>query len=42
MVMRIGVELLGYQAASFVFIAFNLVFLRALQGAGDMLVPMAL
>jgi putative MATE family efflux protein len=39
-VVRIGSELLSYQAASFAFIAFNLVFLRTLQGAGDVLVPM--
>ena len=39
-VIRIGSELLAYQAAAFGFLAFYFVFLRTLQGAGDVRVPM--
>jgi len=39
-VIHIGSDLLFYQALSFVFVAFHLVFFRALQGAGDVVVPM--
>ncbi len=39
-VIRIGSEYLQYAAGSFVFWAFYFVFFRALQGAGDMVVPM--
>jgi putative MATE family efflux protein len=41
-VIRIGSELLVYQAGSFAMLAFYFVFFRALQGAGDVVVPMAL
>jgi len=41
-VIRIGSELLAYQAASFAMLGFYFVFFRALQGAGDVLVPMLL
>ena len=39
-VIAIGSRMLLWQAASFVPLAFSFVFFRALQGAGDMLVPM--
>jgi putative MATE family efflux protein len=39
-VVRIGSELLAYQAGSFALFAFYFVFLRTLQGAGDVRVPM--
>jgi len=39
-VIRIGSELLAYQAGAFGFLAFYFVFLRTLQGAGDVRVPM--
>ena len=39
-VIALGSELLIYQAASFVFLSFNFVFFRALQGAGDVFAPM--
>ncbi len=39
-VIEIGESMLGWQSASFVILAFSFVFFRALQGAGDMLVPM--
>ena len=39
-VVAIGSRMLAWQAASFVPLAFSFVFFRALQGAGDMLVPM--
>jgi Na+-driven multidrug efflux pump len=41
-VIRIGSELLVYQAGSFAMLGFYFVFFRALQGAGDVLVPMLL
>jgi putative MATE family efflux protein len=41
-VIRIGSELLVYQAGSFAMLGFYFVFFRALQGAGDVLVPMML
>lgn len=41
-VIRIGSELLLFQAGIFAAWGFYFVFLRALQGAGDVLVPMAL
>jgi Na+-driven multidrug efflux pump len=41
-VVRVGSELLVYQALTFVFFAFYFVFLRSLQGAGDVRVPMLL
>ncbi len=41
-VIRIGAEYLLYAAGSFTAWAFYFVFLRALQGAGDFLVPMAI
>ena len=41
-VVRIGAEYLLYSSGSFFFWAFYFVFMRALQGAGDMLVPMAI
>lgn len=41
-VIRLGAELLRYQAGSFVAFGLYFVFLRALQGAGDVTVPMAL
>lgn len=41
-VIRIGSELLLFQAGTFAAWGFYFVFLRALQGAGDVLVPMAL
>ena len=41
-VIRIGSELLVYQAGQFVFWAFYFVFIRGLQGAGDVRVPMLL
>ncbi len=39
-VIAIGDEMLFYQAISFLFFAFYFVFFRALQGAGDVMVPM--
>jgi len=39
-VIEVGAEYLLFAAASFFFWAFYFVFLRSLQGAGDMLVPM--
>ena len=39
-VVALGAELLAYQAASFFFIGINFVLFRALQGAGDVMVPM--
>ena len=39
-VIALGSQLLVYQAASFVFLSFNFVFFRCLQGAGDVFVPM--
>ena len=39
-VISIGSRMLAWQAASFVPLAFSFVFFRALQGAGDVLVPM--
>jgi len=39
-VIALGSELLVYQAASFVFLSFNFVFFRSLQGAGDVVGPM--
>ncbi len=39
-VIEIGARLLVWQAASYVFLAFYFVFFRALQGAGDVRVPM--
>jgi len=39
-VIEVGAEYLAYAAASFFVWAFYFVFLRSLQGAGDMLVPM--
>jgi putative MATE family efflux protein len=39
-VIRIGSELLAYQAGAFAVLAFYFVFLRTLQGAGDVRVPM--
>jgi putative MATE family efflux protein len=39
-VVRIGGELLAYQAGTFAVFAFYFVFLRTLQGAGDVRVPM--
>ncbi len=39
-VIAIGSRLLKWQAGSFFFLAFYFVFFRALQGAGDVLVPM--
>jgi putative MATE family efflux protein len=41
-VIAIGAEYLLYTAGSFAFYAFYFVFLRALQGAGDFLVPMCI
>ena len=41
-VIAIGESMLAWQAASYVMLAFSFVFFRALQGAGDMFVPMAL
>ncbi|MCS5637086.1 MAG: MATE family efflux transporter [Myxococcota bacterium] len=41
-VIAIGSQMLVWQAASFVPLAFSFVFFRALQGAGDVLVPMLL
>lgn len=41
-VIRIGSELLAWQAGAFGFMGLYFVFFRALQGAGDVLVPMAL
>ncbi len=41
-VIALGSELLVYQAASFVFLSFNFVFFRSLQGAGDVIVPMGM
>jgi len=41
-VIRIGSELLVYQAGSFAMLGFYFVFFRALQGAGDVMVPMIL
>jgi putative MATE family efflux protein len=41
-VVRIGSEYLLYAAGSFAVMAFYLVLLRALQGAGDVLVPMGI
>ena len=39
-VIELGSQLLAYQAASFLFLAFNFVFFRVLQGAGDVMTPM--
>jgi putative MATE family efflux protein len=39
-VIAIGSRMLAWQAASFVPLAFSFVFFRALQGAGDVMVPM--
>ena len=39
-VIRIGSELFLYQSGVFCLWAFHFVFMRALQGAGDMIVPM--
>ncbi|MFP6565095.1 MAG: MATE family efflux transporter [Myxococcota bacterium] len=39
-VVALGAELLAYQAASFFFLGINFVLFRALQGAGDVMVPM--
>jgi len=39
-VIRIGSELMVFQAGSFFFFGFSFVFMRALQGAGDVTVPM--
>jgi Na+-driven multidrug efflux pump len=39
-VIAIGARLLVWQSASYVFLAFYFVFFRALQGAGDVRVPM--
>ena len=39
-VIELGSDLLAYQAASFLFLAFNFVFFRVLQGAGDVMTPM--
>jgi putative MATE family efflux protein len=41
-VIAVGAEFLAYSAGSFVFWAFQFVFMRALQGAGDFAVPMLL
>ena len=41
-VIAIGSEYLLYAAGSFAFLAFQFVFMRALQGAGDMIVPMSI
>ena len=41
-VIDLGSELLAYQAASYVFLGFNFVFFRVLQGAGDVMTPMLL
>jgi putative MATE family efflux protein len=41
-VIEIGYRMLGWQAGSFALLAFAFVFFRALQGAGDVLVPMVL
>ncbi|MEE3326208.1 MAG: MATE family efflux transporter [Myxococcota bacterium] len=41
-VIAIGESMLAWQAASYALLAFSFVFFRALQGAGDMFVPMAL
>jgi Na+-driven multidrug efflux pump len=41
-VIAIGSEYLAYASASFVFWAFQFVFMRSLQGAGDFVVPMLL
>lgn len=41
-VIRIGSEYLAYASLSFVFWAFQFVFMRSLQGAGDFFVPMLL
>jgi putative MATE family efflux protein len=41
-VIRIGSEYLAYTSASFFFWAFQFVFMRSLQGAGDFFVPMLL
>lgn len=39
-VIAIGTEYLGYASVAFFLWAFNFVFMRALQGAGDMVAPM--
>lgn len=41
-VIAVGSRLLAWQAASFAMLAFMFVFFRALQGAGDVVVPMAM
>lgn len=41
-VVRVGAEYLLYAAGSFAFLAFYLVFMRALQGAGEFFVPMCI
>lgn len=41
-VIAIGESMLAWQAASYALLGFSFVFFRALQGAGDMFVPMAL
>ncbi len=41
-VIAIGSQMLAWQAASFVSLAFSFVFFRALQGAGDVLIPMVI
>jgi putative MATE family efflux protein len=41
-VVRVGTEYLLYAAGSFAFLAFHLVFMRALQGAGEFFVPMCI
>ena len=41
-VIAIGERMLAWQAASYAVLAFSFVFFRALQGAGDMLVPMCI
>ncbi len=39
-VIRIGADFMGFQAGQFFFFGLSFVFFRALQGAGDMTVPM--
>lgn len=41
-VIAIGKQMLAWQAASYAVLAFSFVFFRALQGAGDVLVPMCI
>jgi len=41
-VIAIGDRMLGWQAGQFALLAFFFVFFRSLQGAGDVLVPMAI